>query len=105
MVSQERIQCSAVWFRSDGENSWEQQPINVEKGFVICGLRHCNCFASLLPLTDYSRIFRKNHIQGFLTNKNRFVGREEGYQIAKDAGQLIPRDGQMEGRLDSSDLY
>ena len=44
-------------------------------------------------------------IQGFLTNQNRFVDREEGLEIAYDAGQLKNLDKQREGKLFSEDLY
>ncbi len=92
-------------FKPNEEERFEYQPENITKGFVICGQRHHNCFYTFSLITKDSIKERKNCIQGFLTNKNRFVDREEGYQIAKDVGQLIPREGQMEGRLDSSDLY
>jgi len=44
-------------------------------------------------------------VQGFLTNKNRFVDREEAYLIAEAAGQLNdrPRGGSLQ--LFSEDLY
>jgi hypothetical protein len=43
-------------------------------------------------------------IQGFLTNTNRFVGREEGFNIAESANQL--NDRSRWGRtLYSEDLY
>lgn len=47
-------------------------------------------------------------LEGFLTNKNRFVTREEGAKIAFDAGQLLPNpDGLtiIPDRLYSEDLY
>ena len=42
-------------------------------------------------------------IQGFLTNKNRFVDREEGMKIAIDANQLISNTTSK--ILFSEDLY
>ena len=43
--------------------------------------------------------------QGFVTNTGRFVDRVEGHQIAKTAGQLIPRkDGHLNDR-DGSHLF
>ena len=45
------------------------------------------------------------YTQGFLTNKNRFVNRDEGLEIAFDAGQLKDLDKSREGQLFSEDLY
>jgi len=44
-------------------------------------------------------------VQGFLTNKNRFVDREEGYDIAELANQLNDRSRGGSRALYSEDLY
>ncbi len=44
--------------------------------------------------------------QGFITSRNRFVGRVEAYELQQDAGiQSKARDGYRNGRLFSEDLY
>jgi hypothetical protein len=104
---EERIICSAIWF--DDSNNHVHQPINIKSGFVICGMRHHNCFTTLSVLSDYDfkkvTEFKKgmiNHeVQGFITTKNRFVDREEAAIIAFNSGQISV---QIE-KLFSEDLY
>lgn len=44
--------------------------------------------------------------QGFLTNTGRFVSRKEGYTIAKAAGQIIHKSGNLhDGVLYSEDMW
>lgn len=86
----EYIMCSAIWYR-DLETS-NLLPFNKANGIVLCGWRHGNIIAQMKALTDLRTV--KNGMssvgeyeQGFLTNKNRFVSREEAGQIAFNAGQ------------------
>jgi hypothetical protein len=100
----EYIICSAIHFLND--NEYVHQPVNIKKGFVICGRRHHNCFMSLgitSELLVKGRIDHgiKDEIEGFLTNTNRFVEREEGARIALAAGQIK----EATTRLYSEDLY
>ena len=83
----EHILCSAIWY-DDGVRR-DHLPANVESGIVACGLRHCNCFTVLINLFP-DRRYLKTSIQGFLTSKNRFVDRIEGWKIALAAGQVKP---------------
>jgi len=46
-----------------------------------------------------------NSIQGFLTNKNRFVDRKEALKIAKDMNQIIIKINDRKTLLYSEDLY
>lgn len=62
-------------------------------GMVICGLRHVHCIRTMfdtmgLRTVDISENASGPFTQGFLTNKNRFVNREEAYQIALQSGQI-----------------
>lgn len=91
----EDIRCAAIWF-NDGA-SWKHQPNNIDSGYVICGLRHHNCFAVRAALG----LGKIAHVQGFLTNKNRFVDRVEGASIAYKAGQVSTEIKE----LFSEDLY
>jgi hypothetical protein len=85
----EYVICSAIYY-SDGKK-YEHQPLNIETGFVVLGLRHCNCYVLLSILLG--KLYNKTYVgrdgQGFLTNTNRFVDRKEAYLIAKEANQLL----------------
>ena len=67
---EEDIRCAAVWF--DDKKEYKHQPKNIKYGYVICGLRHHNCFTNRFVL-GLEKI--PLAIQGFLTSKDRFVGR------------------------------
>ncbi len=86
MENKEYILCSAIHF--DDGKEYVHNCSNIKTGFVICGRRHHNCFAILgqvlQPNKEYKQLDDK---QGFLTNLNRFVDREEGGKIAFEAGQ------------------
>lgn len=95
----ERILCAAIWYVDD--NEYPYQPKNIKNGYVWCGRRHHNIInlrAKLLGLPT-----RRNAIQGFLTNTDRFVDRIEANEIAIKAGQV---EGNVSGdELISEDLY
>jgi hypothetical protein len=100
-MSREYILCSAIYF-NDGKNHIHQ-PKNIDEGFVVCGRRHHNCFATFKAMgsTKPERIERMDEVQGFLTNLDRFVDRVEGGKIAFNAGQTT----ELKDRLFSEDLY
>lgn len=55
---------------------------------IVTGDSHADCiswFAAVGLLAKH----RINEMQGFMTNKGDFVGREKAYTIAEKAGQLI----------------
>lgn len=98
----EKILCAAIWY--DDGKFYEAQPVNIKQGYVMCGRRHHNIILLRFSLTGEETYTRKG--QGFLTDKDRFVNREEAYRIAKDAGQLLLGDYQKEPyMLTSEDLY
>jgi hypothetical protein len=84
--NKEYIICSAIWF-DDGVKH-PHQPKNIDIGYVVCGRRHHNCF-QIQFMIDINHIERE---QGFLTNTDRFVDREEAGQIAYDAGQITEKN-------------
>lgn len=100
MEDKEYIICSAIWFRDNIEHT--HQPVNVKTGFVVCGRRHHNCYFTLSVIgknlidSDEETPIRvlinkpdsEREIQGFITNTDRFVDREEGAEIAFNAGQI-----------------
>ena len=86
----EYLLCSAIWY-SDLETQ-NLLPFNKANGIVLCGWRHGNIISQMKALTDLRTV--KNGMssvgeyeQGFLTNKNRFVSREEAAAIAFLSGQ------------------
>ena len=97
----EYLLCAAIWFK-DPEVMYVHQPKNVDNGYVIAGHRHHNCFATRKNLTD-KMLEGADHVQGFLTNTNRFVDRKEAMLIAKQSGQ-VPTNQSFE-ELYSEDLY
>jgi len=67
--------------------------------------RHHHIIHALYKLTGKS--IGGDYQQGFITNIGRFVNRTEGYEIAKDAEQLLdlPHVPHTPGTLYSEDLW
>lgn len=95
----EHILCAAIWF--DDGKPYVHQPTNIKSGFVICGHRHHNCFTTLSLCANDKKAFNYEKEQGFLTNTNKFVTREEAAKIAFDAGQT----NELLTKLFSENLY
>lgn len=96
----EKIMCAANWYPDDVTPA-NCNPVNIEKGLVVCGISHCQ--AGYI----YNALTGKNFstISGFMTSHNRFVDREEGMSIARHANQIvrdIPKDS---ASLFSEDLF
>jgi hypothetical protein len=86
-VEEEQILCAAIWLQ-EAERA-AHRPINTPGGVVISGFRHGNCISSIVALTGKRLFEHGEHVQGFLTNKNRFVDRKEGAEIwIKNGGKL-----------------
>ena len=108
LKKKEYILCAAVWYKDiplqkviDGV-----LPKNCDRGLVVLGHRHGQALWTMSSLTGlrtctFGEDCSGEHEQGFLTNTNRFVDREEGGQIAFDAGQT--KD--LRTTLYSEDLY
>lgn len=108
MNKEEYILCAAIWYND--KQYHEHQPINVSNGFIICGRRHHNCFMLFQLLNsklleslkvNLSLEHNKNMIQGFLTNRDRFINRKEAGKIAFESGQIKKKTD----CLFSEDLY
>jgi len=105
----EYILCASVWYKDlpmkkgDVLNNRGFRPYNVDRGIVISGWRHGNCIYQMYAITGLKSNPDEagEEVQGFLTNKNRFVDREEAAQIAFNAGQTET----LLNRLFSEDLY
>lgn len=105
MDSQEYILCAAIHF--DDGKEYFFQPYNIKTGIVLCGWRHGCIFPQIGGLVKERQelgIYEKE--QGFLTNKNRFVDRNEAAKIARDAKQVSWTDVDWNTvHLYSEDLY
>ncbi len=96
----EYIMCAANHYDDGKDHPF--QPYNIDKGFVVCGWRHANCGMTYLAMNPDKKRWDDCE-QGFLTNKNRFLTRSEGYELVKETGQLTkPLIG---GMLTSEDLW
>ena len=84
----EYILCAAIHYNDF--KTYLHQPKNIETGMVICGRRHHNIIYNWNQLSFGKT--RCTDTQGFLTNKDRFVNREEAAKIAFESGQIsIPK--------------
>ncbi len=104
----EYILCAAIWYKEIPLKKVINGvlPKNCDKGLVILGHRHGQCMwtiGSLLGLrtVTFAEDGTGEHIQGFLTNTNRFVDREEAAIIAFEAKQIK----ELKETLYSEDLY
>lgn len=119
MEAKEFILCAAIWI-NDGLKH-EQQPENIETGFVVCGRRHNNCYQTIKSLINqnlnekFGDLIRsgtteelRKH-QGFITSLDRYVDRKEGWNIAKANNQvqfgLAASENGDESILISENLY
>lgn len=97
----ERILCAAIWYKE--QPTAKYLPTNIEWGTVMCGHRHPHCIAAFVALTGKKSVTPEcgEYQQGFLTNTNRFVSREDAANIAYESGQITERKRE----LFSEDLY
>lgn len=126
----EYVLCAAIHY-DNGLKYTFHDVYGIDTGFVLCGYRHPHIL-SVLPTNPYylkgmfddgnadaiqkyeelnvkygwqeDSLTRCKTIQGFVTNKGRFVNRKEAFQIALNAGQIDETNG-VNGELFSEDLY
>ena len=126
----EYILCAAIHYDNGLVYNFHYN-YGVETGFVLCGYRHPHII-SVLPTNPYwlknkfndgneeviqkyeelkvkygwqeNSLTRCETIQGFITNKGRFVDRKEAFKIALAAGQIDESAG-VDRELFSEDLY
>lgn len=81
----EYILCAAIWYKQIPikKEISGVLPKNCDVGLVISGHRHCQCMWIMSSLTGLRSVETEvgEYIQGFLTNQNRFVDREEAWII------------------------
>lgn len=104
----EYILCAAIWYKDIPLKKIivGVLPKNCDRGLVVLGHRHGQCMWTMSSLTGLRSVSKAEdgvgeYEQGFLTNKNRFVSRDEGAIIAFDANQI----DEEKQRLFSEDLY
>jgi|688.fasta_scaffold1511324_2 hypothetical protein len=104
----EYILCAAIWYKDIPLRKVIEGvlPKNCDRGLVVLGHRHGQCMWTMSSLTGLRSVTNAEdgvgeYEQGFLTNKNRFVDREEGGKIAFGAGQTED----LRTTLFSEDLY
>lgn len=80
-----------------------------DTGKIYYGHRHNHCLDAsndeLSWTMNRQEISKLNRIQGFITNENRFVGREEALIIALESNQVLNISEVRENKLYSEDLY
>jgi hypothetical protein len=107
----EKITCPAIWYKDIPLKKVINGvlPKNCDKGLVVLGYRHGQCMWTMGSLTGLRSVSNApdgvgEYVQGFLTNKNRFVDRTEGANIALGCGQ-IKKLNYSSKELYSEDLY
>ena len=97
----ETILCAAIWYKNV-EPRATHRPKNTPGGVVLCGYRHGDIISQVVSLTGKKHHELGESIQGFLTNKNRFVDRKEAAVIfTQNGGELHYTTDE----LFSEDLY
>jgi hypothetical protein len=98
----ETILCAATWYKD--LITPEFNPTNVDRGIVFSGYRHIHCLHQMVSMTGKRNSEIGEYIEGFLTNRNRFVDRIEAGLIAIKCGQ-IDKLNYSTNKLYSEDLY
>ncbi|BAV39375.1 hypothetical protein BPT24_256 [Tenacibaculum phage pT24] len=110
MKIEEKVICSAIWCKElplkneEITKNKNMIPNNVDRGIVISGWRHQNCIVQIVAITGLRMAEIGEYESGFLTNHNRYVGREEGAEIALRTKQIEKLNFHSK-RLFSEDLY
>lgn len=74
------------------------------KGVVFTGVRHCEIFKDILRIHPNTETPISSP-QGFVTDKNKFVSRDEALHLAVECGQLKGFNDIIGGVLTSEDLW
>jgi hypothetical protein len=102
----ERIYCAAIWYKDMPTAKY--LPKNIDKGIVVEGHRHADIIRTMMNLLGKRTCQNGDDCageseQGFVTNKSRFVDREEAMNIARESNQLINKTTSKD--LYSEDIY
>lgn len=95
-------------------NSWTPEvcicaAVLLPDGRMVFGHRHDDCYAAAGKVVTprYVKDTIEQWKQGFVTTKGRFVDREEGARLMREAGHCHPETGALftDEALTSEDLY
>jgi len=98
----EYVLCAAIWYKDAPMVPSVYWCKNIDKGIVLCGWRHNYIIGQCLSLLGKKQYEMGEYVQGFITNQNRFLNREEACELFKQNGG-IPQ--YTENELFSEDLY
>lgn len=89
--TQERIYSAAIWYKDLPTAKW--LPANIDTGVVVVGHRHADVITTVMNLLGKRTCTNGDDctgesVQGFYTNKDRFVDRIEAMKIAVAAKQV-----------------
>lgn len=102
---EELISCAAIHYNWDIDKLIHL-PKNIDSWIVICWFRHSNCFEILWSIIKWKKINYNNLVQWFITNKNRFLNREEAFLLATKSNQIIKKNySDIKKELFSEDIY
>ena len=81
--------------------------IKLSSGRIICGVRHFDKLMRMNLPDDFimAKEAIAGHEQGFVDNKYQFLSREEAWEVASNASQIIVSEATIFGTLFSEDLY
>lgn len=101
----EKILCAATWF--DDGKIYHYQPKNITQGIIFMGLSHAHIIQMVAMIGRVKErqdlgVFEKE--QGFVTSDKRFVLRDEAFEIATKANQIVEKHGNPK-LLYSEDLF
>lgn len=104
MKNKETILCAAIWYKEFKKPI--HSPVNIDNGVVLCGHRHGHIIGQMMSMTGkrtvkYGKDAVGDNVQGFLTSSNRFITREEAYELFKENGGMP----EFDNLLYSEDLY
>ncbi len=87
------VVCSAIRIRSTGQ--------------LVCGPRHSDCIRTAydLGLRTIDDQYVLPYDQGFVDQFNEYLTRQEAWEVASAAGQIVRRCGGDDGVLFSENLY
>lgn len=109
-IDKEYILCAAIWYKDLTPPNPKKVsnelylPVNISEGIVFCGHRHVHCLYQMVAIYGLYQSQAGEEIQGFLTNQNRFVDRNEAKKIAVLVHQL-KKGVSVKGQLFSEDIY
>lgn len=111
MINNEKeyVAFSAVWFKTYPrlkkiDNAFVL-PLNLTTGLVFYGLCHAHCYYTACEVSGKRTCQLGDREEGFVTNKNKFVNREEAFIIAVKQNQILDLNNTRGKTLYSEDIF